>query len=155
MLVVDGHGTPIGFHLDSANKAEVRLADETLRSIRVPRSGRGRPRTRPQHLTADRAYDSHAFRQYLSRRGIRACIPPRRRPTGWTPKRGRPVVAHPEQYARRWIVERAFAWLGSFRRLLIRWETSRDVYRAFFTLALLWICLRRVHSAPPPSTFGR
>ena len=34
---LDGSGTPIDFHLDSANKAEVRLAEQTLRSIRVPR----------------------------------------------------------------------------------------------------------------------
>ncbi|MDQ3521378.1 MAG: transposase [Gemmatimonadota bacterium] len=77
MLVVDGSGIPIGFHLDSASKAEVRSAESTLRSIRVPRSGRGRPRTRPTLLTADRAYDSRDFRRYLRRRGIRACIPPR------------------------------------------------------------------------------
>lgn len=136
MLVVDGSGIPIGFHLDSAGKAEVRLAEETLRSIRVPRCGRGRPRIRPCHLTADRAYDSRAFRKYLSRRGIRACIPIRRRPAGWAPKRGRPVVARPEHYARRWIVERTFAWLGSFRRLLIRWEYHLHLYQGFFTCTL-------------------
>lgn len=120
MLVVDGRGTPIGFHLDSASKAEVNLAAQTLRSIRVHRSGGGRPRTRPGLLTADRAYDSHGFRQYLRRRGIRACVPPRRRPAGWKPQRGRPVLASKEEYARRWIVERTFAWLGTYRRLLIR-----------------------------------
>jgi transposase len=26
------------------------------------------------------------------------------------------------QYERRWRVERTFAWLGNFRRLLVRWE---------------------------------
>jgi transposase len=144
VLVGDGQGTPIGFHLDGANKAEVRLAEQTLRSIRVPRLGRGRPHARPEHLTADRAYDSRAFRQYLHTRGIRACIPARQPPTGWTPKQGRPVVAHPEQYARRWIVERTFAWLGTFRRLLIRWERSVEMYCAFFVLALLLICSRRL-----------
>lgn len=144
MLVVDGHGTPIGFQLESANKAEMHLAEATLRSIRVPHSGRGQARTRPQHLTADRAYDSRAFRQYVSRRGIRACIPARQRSTGWVPKRDRPVVARPEQYARRWVVERSFAWLGTFRRLLIRWEYHPDVYQAFFTLGLVLICGRRL-----------
>lgn len=144
MLVVDGRGTPIGFHLESASKAEVHLAEPTLRSIRIARSRRGRPRTRPRLLTADRAYDSRAFRQYLRRRGIRACIPPRRRPAEWRRKRGRPVQARSEDYARRWIVERTFAWLGAFRRLLIRWERLVAIYRAFFTLALIQICLRRL-----------
>lgn len=74
MLVVDGNGIPIGFHLEDANKAEVRLAEETLRSVRVHRSRRGRPRTRPQVLTADRAYDSRAFRVSQAARG--SCVHP-------------------------------------------------------------------------------
>jgi transposase len=141
MLVVDGSGIPIGFHLDRAGKAEVRLAERTLRSIQVPRSGRGRRRTRPLHLTADWAYDSRAFRQYLHRRGIEVCIPARRRPTAWTPRRRRPVVARPEHYARRYIVERTFAWLGSIRRLLIRWKHLPHLYQGFFTVALVLLCL--------------
>src|SRR5258707_639926 len=35
MLVVDGNGVPLGFHLDSANRAEVRLAQQTLDTIKV------------------------------------------------------------------------------------------------------------------------
>lgn len=140
MLVVDGRGTPIGFHLDSAGKAEVRLVEKTLRSVRVPQLGRGRPRTRPRLLTADRAY----HRLYLRRRGIRVCIPPRRRPAGWKPRRGRPIVTRSECYARRCIVERTFAWLGNFRRLLFRWERDLLVYRDLFALALTLICLRRL-----------
>jgi hypothetical protein len=42
MLVVDGHGLPLGFHLDSAKTAEVKLAEQTLDTIRVVRP-RGRP----------------------------------------------------------------------------------------------------------------
>ena len=144
MLVVDGDGTPIGFHLDSASKAEVRLAEPTLRSVRVPRPGSGRPRTRPHLLTADRAYDSRGFRLYLRKRGIRTCIPPRQRPIAWKPRRGRPVVARPGEYARRWIVERTFAWLGNFRRLLIRYEHLAHVYRGFFAIALALLCLNRL-----------
>jgi hypothetical protein len=41
-------------------------------------------------------------------------------------------------------VERSFAWLGNFRRLLIRWERLFGVYRSWFTVAVLLLCLRRV-----------
>src|SRR5260221_2847390 len=92
MLVIDGNGLPFGFHLDSANTAEVRLAEATLDTIAVPRP-RGHPRRRPDKLVADRAYDSSAFCAALRRRGIAMCIPPKRRPARWRPKRGRPVVA--------------------------------------------------------------
>jgi transposase len=77
MLVVDVNGLPLGFHLDGANRAEVRLAEQTLDTIRVARP---RPKQRPQKLVADRGYDSSVFRRALQRRGIRMCIPPKRRP---------------------------------------------------------------------------
>jgi hypothetical protein len=44
--------------------------------------------------------------------------------------------------------ERSFAWLGNFRRLLIRWEHLSSVYQGFFTVAVLLICLRRVCQLP-------
>src|SRR5215468_7562132 len=37
MLVVDGNGLPLGFHLDGANHAEVRLAEQTWDTIRAAR----------------------------------------------------------------------------------------------------------------------
>ncbi len=146
MLVADGQGTPIGFLLESAQRAEVTLAERTLDTVRVPKpAGRpGRPRSRPRQLTADRGYDSGPFRRALRRRGIRACIPPKRRPKTWRPKRGRPVVARREDYRRRWHVERTFAWLGNYRRLLIRWERDVLVYQGFCTFVLMLVCVNRL-----------
>src|SRR5262249_3049308 len=60
MLVVDGNGLPLGFHLDGANRAEVRLAEQTLDTIRVARP-RGRPKRRPEKLVADRGYETYAI----------------------------------------------------------------------------------------------
>ncbi|HEU5318213.1 MAG TPA: IS5 family transposase, partial [Chloroflexota bacterium] len=148
MLVVDGNGVPLGFRLESAQKNEVELAPATLETVRVakpPGQGRaGRPRTRPAQLVADRGYHSAALRRYLRRRGIACCIPPLRRPAGWRPRRGRPVTARREDYARRWVVERTFAWLGNQRRLLVRHERLLATYHGFFAVALSMICLTRV-----------
>jgi transposase len=143
MLVIDGNGLPLGFHLASANTAEVRLAEATLDTIAVARP-RGRPRRRPEKLVADRAYDSSAFRGVLRQRGIGMCIPPKRRPARWRPKRGRPVVARMEEYRLRYRVERTFAWLGNFRRLLIRWEHHFAIYHSWFALAVAVLCVRRL-----------
>jgi transposase len=145
MLVVDGNGLPLGIHLASANTAEVKLAEKTLDTIGVSRP-RGRPKQRPEKLVADRGYDSSVFRRALRRRGIRMCIPPKRRPTTWRAKRGRPIVARKEDYRFRYTVERSFAWLGNFRRLLIRWEHLSTIYQGFFTVAAMLICLRRLCS---------
>jgi transposase len=143
MLVVDGNGLPLGFHIDSARIAEVTLAEQTVDTIRVHRS-RGRPKCRPNTLVADRAYDSHAFRRALRRRGMRMCIPAKRRPAQWRAKRGRPIVARQEEYRLRYTVERSFAWLGNFRRLLIRWEHLAGIYASFFTYAMMRLCVVRL-----------
>jgi transposase len=153
MLVVDGKGLPLGFHLDSAKVAEIKLAEQMLDTIRVARH-RGRPKRRPQKLVADRGYDSSAFRAVLRRRRIAMCIPPKRRPATWRAKRGRPVVACKEDYWQRYKVERSFAWLGNFRRLLIRWERLFSVYRSGFACAVMLLCVRRATTLACPIPLG-
>ena len=58
VLVIDGKGIPLGAQLASAKPSEHKLAESTLAQIRVPRSGRGRPRSKPKRVVADRGYDS-------------------------------------------------------------------------------------------------
>lgn len=47
------------------------------------------------------------------------------------------------RYRKRWMVERTLAWLGNFRRLVVRYERHILMYRAFFHLACLIIVLNR------------
>jgi transposase len=44
----------------------------------------------------------------------------------------------------RWHIERTFAWLNNFRRLLIRYERTEEMYLAFLKLGCIVICLRRL-----------
>jgi IS5 family transposase len=125
-------------HLASAQQAEVKLAESTLASVRVPQP-RGRPKTRPKEVVADKGYDSRALRQQWRKRGSHPCLPKRR---GKQPRRGR--KAKVTGYRNRWMVERTFAWLGHFRRLVVRYEHLLEVYQAFFLLACILICLRWV-----------
>jgi transposase len=46
------------------------------------------------------------------------------------------------RYRKRYKVERTFAWLGNFRRLLVRYDHDIKMYEAFFHLACLVITLR-------------
>lgn len=57
-------------------------------------------------------------------------------------KRGRPIVERAGDYRRRYTVERSLAWLGNYRRLLIRWERQLSVYRGFFAFDVMLQCLR-------------
>ena len=143
MLVTDANGLPVGAELASANRHEVKLAVPTLQTVRVPRRRGGRPRQRPEELVADKAYDSKRFRQWLRSKGIKPTIPPYERRARKRPRRGRPVNVGPG-YAERWRVERTFAWLGNFRRLLVRHERHLSTFRAFFVIAFVLVLFRHL-----------
>ncbi len=141
MVLVDGQGTPLGAHLDSASPSEVTLLTQTLDTVSVPRAHTpGRPRKHPDRLIGDRGYDSHKVRQELVERGIEPIIPKRTNNRKATHQDGRKL----RRYKRRWIVERTFAWLGTFRRLLVRYERLLVTYAGFFHIACALLTLRRV-----------
>jgi transposase len=138
MVLVDGEGVPLGVRLESASPNEVTLAEATLQEVRVPRS-KGRPRQKPERVIADRGYDSDPLRRRFRRRGIDLIVPYRDNNQQRRYEDRRKL----RRYKRRWIVERTHAWLGQFRRLLVRHEHLLSTYRAFFYIACLWITLRR------------
>jgi len=133
----NGQGLPLGVRLESASPSEVTLAEATLDEVRVPRR-KGRPRQKPERVIADRGYDSDPLRQRLQKRGIELIAPYRKNNRGRRYEDGRKL----RRYKRSWIVERTNAWLGQFRRLLVRHEHLLSTYRAFFYLACFWITLR-------------
>lgn len=75
MLVTDGEGLPIDLELASARHHEMKLAVPTLKTVRVPRTGRGRPKQRSEELIADKAYNSKHLPGWLRSRGIKPTIP--------------------------------------------------------------------------------
>jgi transposase len=139
MVVASGQGIPLGVQLASASPHETTLIESTLDRVAVPRSGRGRPRKNPKRLIYDRAADSDPLRDRLKKRGIDLICPHRAKRT--KPKRqdGRKL----RRYRRRWKMERTIAWLGNFRRLLVRHDRSITMYNAFFHVACLIITLRQ------------
>ena len=141
MVLVDGEGTPLGLHLDSATPQEITLLKPTLETVSVARRHHpGRPRMKPDRLILDRGYDSNPLRGWLPSIGIEPILPATRAHPYATHQDGRTL----RRYRRRWIVERTFAWLGSFRRLLVRHERDLENYRAFFHVACAMLALRRV-----------
>ena len=141
MLLVDGEGTPLGAHLDSASPAEVTLLEKTLATVAVTRTHRqGRPRRYPDRLIADRGYDSNPLRCALRTHGVEPIIPAQSQHVNATHQDGRKL----RRYARRWIIERTFAWIGWFRRLLVRHERLVETYFGFFHVACILLTLRRV-----------
>jgi transposase len=138
MVLVDGQGLPLGVRLESASPSEVKLAEATVAEVSVPRP-KGRPRQKPKRIIADRGYDSDPLRERFKKRGIELIAPYRKNNQRRRYEDGRKL----RRYKRRWIVERTNAWLGQFRRLLVRHEHLISIYYAFFYLACFWITLRR------------
>jgi transposase len=118
----------------------VKLLEPTLDNIDVSPADQGDKPPQPERLILDRGYDSDPLRERLAERGIEMICPHRRNRRRPKTQDGRPL----RRYKRRWKVERTFAWLGNFRRLVVRYESHLSMYRAFFHVACLLITLRQL-----------
>jgi transposase len=114
-----------------------------LDGIRIPRaSGRGRPRTRPNRLIADKGYSYPRCRRLLRERQIKHTIPERRDQRAQRAARpGRPLRFDTVIYARRNVVERCINRLKQWRGLATRYEKRALNYRAMLVLAAIVIWL--------------
>lgn len=102
---------------------------DTIEPIKRPR---GRPRTRPNKLHADNAYDFPRCREAFRKRSITPRIA--RRGIESSVKLGR--------YGR--VVERTLSWTNRNRRLKVRYERRDDIHQAFLGLGYALICWRYV-----------
>ncbi|PJN17374.1 hypothetical protein CG724_17250 [Streptomyces sp. CB02120-2] len=73
-LASDGRCRPLAFILTPGQAGDAPAFTQVMATIRVTRP-KGRPRTRPVVVPADKAYSSRAIREHLRRRRIRAVIP--------------------------------------------------------------------------------
>ncbi|MGW6027894.1 IS5 family transposase [Streptomyces sp. NPDC055099] len=145
-LAAEGRCRPLAVVLTPGHYGDSPQFERVLTQVSVPRPGVGRPRTRPDHVLADKAYTSRKNRRYLRRRGISHTIPERldqqrhRRNRG--SRGGRPVGFDSERYKKRNTVERAINRLKGFRAVATRYEKRAYIYLGTITLAALTIWLR-------------
>ena len=103
-------------------------------SVRVPRRGKGRPRTRPAAAMADKAFSSAAVRAYLRRRRIKAVIPVKDDQQAHCPAcgsaGGRPPAFDKTRYKERNTVERCFSTYKQFRAVATRYDKRAVIYQA-------------------------
>ena len=57
------------------------------------------------------------------------------------------AVGRPAPVAKRWVVERTFAWLTGFRRLAIDYEFTPRFQETWLLIANLTMCLNRLAPA--------
>ena len=127
--------------LSGGNVNDCTRFEQVMAAIRVDRIGPGRPRTRPDHVVADKGYSSRGIRRYLRRRGIAHTIPERsdqqkgRRNRG--PRGGRPPTFNKLIYRHRNVVERCFNRLKQCRSVATRYDKTSTSFHATVTIAAL------------------
>lgn len=90
-------------------------------------------------MIGDMAYDSDPLDTRLrAERGIDLIAPHRSNRVRRRTQDGRGL----RRYRRRWKIERLFAWLQNFRRLVTRWEYRPENYFGFVQLGCIVILLR-------------
>ena len=133
MAIAERSGLPVALWTTSASPHEVTLVEQTLDHRFTPEQ--------PRRLIGDKAYDSDQLDQRLREERDIEMIAPHitRRNRQRVTQDGRPL----RRYLRRWKVERLFAWLHNFRRVVTRWEYYPENYYGFVQLACAIILLRQ------------
>lgn len=133
MAISDGNGLPIAIFIESASPAECRLVARTIDESVVPIRG--------ALMIADKACDSdpldcEIFKKY----NVDIVSPHKSNRKKARTQDGRQL----RRYRKRWKVERAFAWLHNFRRVVERWDYKAENFLAFIHLAMSKTLLKRL-----------
>jgi transposase len=145
-LMADSRCRPLARALTAGQRHDSIAFEPLIRRLRIRRSGRGRPRTRPDRVVADKAYSNRAIRSHLRRRRITADIPEkadqRKTRAAKGSAGGRPPRFDPEVYKKRNTAERAINKLKAFRALALRTDKRAFVYQGTIDIASIKIWLR-------------
>ena len=130
MAVVDRSGVPIGISASSASPHEIVLVEATWETMFTEEL--------PERLIGDKAYDSDPLDAKLAENGVELIAPHRSNRKKARTQDGRKL----RRYRRRWKIERLFAWLQIYRRILVRFDRLVENYIGFVHLGCLVILLR-------------
>jgi transposase len=148
---VDGNGRPLAVVVTGGQRNDQAMLAGLLDEIVVPRL-RGRARSHPDAVIADRAYSSGVARRMLRGRGITAVIPQKSDEIAARRRRGRrggrPPVFDEIRYKQRNLVERSFALLKQWRGLATRYDKLAVVYRAAVILSACITWTRHMGDTP-------
>ena len=123
MAICDANGLLIALAVTSANPHESRLVDTAIDGKVLSDF--------PKVLVGDKAYDSDKLDKHLhDKYGIRL-IAPNKHNRIQDHEDGRRL----RRYRRRWLIERCFAWLQNYRRIVVRWDRKLDNWIGFIWLA--------------------
>lgn len=153
--MADGRGRSLATLITPGQAADTRQLIPLLEQVRVARPGGiGRPRSRPESVTGDKAYSSRANRQALRGKRIRTTIPEPNDQIANRQRRGsrggRPPAFNPDAYRHRNQVERGFNRRKHWRGLATRFDKLGVNYQATLDLIEMLDWLRAVPDGHDP-----
>lgn len=133
MGLTDAFGLPISIDATSASPHEVTLVANTLDACFLEKV--------PAKIIGDKAYDSDKLDKILAQqRGVELIAPHKKSRINPASQDGRCL----RRYRKRWKIERLFAWLQNFRRLVVRYEYHLKNFISMVQLGCIVSLLRRV-----------
>jgi len=133
MGLTDAFGLPIAVGAATASPSEIKLVDDTLDACFLENV--------PQKVIGDKIYDSDPLDKRLAKeRGVELIAPHKNNRIKSITQDGRVL----RRYRKRCKVERLFAWLQNFRRLVVRYEYHLENFLAMIQLGCIVILLRMV-----------
>lgn len=132
MILVDARGLPVAIDTLSSAPHESQLVQGLFDFMLAE--------ARPERIVGDKAYDSDVLDAQLAAQGIELIAPHRSNRTKPATQDRRAL----RRVRRRWKVERTLSWIKNFRRLVIRWEKSRQLFQGFLHMACTILLLREV-----------
>jgi transposase len=131
MAIADRNGLPISARIESASPHEVKLVEATIRSRFT--------RKKPKLIIGDLAYDSDPLDEKLHKeQDIKLVAPHKKNRVKSRTQDGRTL----RRFKRRWNIERLFAWLQNYRRIVTRWEYHAENFLSMVQLGCLAILFR-------------
>jgi putative transposase len=138
---VDGKGGVLSVTVAGANTHDAKMLASTIADVVV---GRPDPQEGDQHLCLDKGFDNPSGRGAAEAERYVHHI----RRIGEEKFDGKKSKKHP---ARRWVVERAGAWLNGCRAILVRWAKKSSNYLGLIQLAVCLLWYRRAIRLGPLS----
>lgn len=131
MAITDRNGYPGAVAIAAASRHETQLVATVLEARFT--------KTLPEKLIGDKAYDSDPLDAQLKELGVDLIAPHKENRSKPVTQDGRKL----RRYKKRWKVERLFAWLQNFRRLIVRYEYHDINFLGFVQLGCMVILLRK------------